>query len=139
MLLAPVDRGAIFLGKAIANFLFIVAMEVVTLPLFVILFNVPLEWFPVTAVHSDGHGRFCGSWNFALGNCRVHPNARGDAAGVVISGPGPAPDCFGKNHPGRGLQDVPFSDYQGWFNLLLAYDLIFATLAFLVFEYIVEE
>jgi heme exporter protein B len=37
------------------------------------------------------------------------------------------------------LQQLPFSDYQGWFNLLLAYDLIFLTVSFLVFEFVVEE
>ncbi len=47
VLLSPVDRGAVFLGKAFSNFLFISVMEAVTLPLFALLNNVGIPWFPL--------------------------------------------------------------------------------------------
>ncbi|MBI3537624.1 MAG: heme exporter protein CcmB, partial [Chloroflexi bacterium] len=47
LLLTPVDRGAIFLGKATSNFIFITVMQAITLPLFAILNNVALSWFPL--------------------------------------------------------------------------------------------
>src|SRR5437763_874345 len=40
---APVSGAALFLGKALANFLLVMAMELVSLPVFCILYNV---WFP---------------------------------------------------------------------------------------------
>jgi heme exporter protein B len=47
VLLSPVDRGAVFLGKATSNFVFITVMEAVTLPLFALLNNVALPWWPL--------------------------------------------------------------------------------------------
>ncbi|HAA74597.1 TPA: hypothetical protein DCE37_05705, partial [Candidatus Latescibacteria bacterium] len=42
MLLAPADRSAIYLGKMLANLLTMLALQVLLLPLFAILLNVPL-------------------------------------------------------------------------------------------------
>ena len=42
LLLAPLDRGTIYLAKTAANFLFMVAAQVVLLPLFVFFFNLPM-------------------------------------------------------------------------------------------------
>ena len=42
LLLTPVDRSAIFFGKALGNALFMLIVEVIVLPLFVVFFNVPL-------------------------------------------------------------------------------------------------
>lgn len=39
MLLAPLDRGAIFLAKATSNFVFLLAVEVVAVPLFWLFFS----------------------------------------------------------------------------------------------------
>ncbi len=41
LLLTPVDRSAIFLGKALGIIVFMFAIEAVILPLFVIFFNLP--------------------------------------------------------------------------------------------------
>ena len=38
LLLAPIDRSAIFLAKAVANILFMLAVEVITVPLFYFFF-----------------------------------------------------------------------------------------------------
>lgn len=43
--MAPADRSALFLGKVGATFLFLMAVEVLLLPLFSALFNFPL-WLP---------------------------------------------------------------------------------------------
>ncbi len=42
LLLAPVDRSAIYFGKALANWLFILAVAVVTLPIYAALYNLDL-------------------------------------------------------------------------------------------------
>jgi heme exporter protein B len=47
LLLCPIDRGLIFLGKLLANLLFMLLVEAITVPLFVSLFDVPL---PLLAV-----------------------------------------------------------------------------------------
>src|SRR5689334_4333361 len=43
LIAAPISGAALFLGKALANFLLVLAVELVSLPVFGILYNV---WFP---------------------------------------------------------------------------------------------
>lgn len=53
MLLAPLDRGAIFLAKATSNFVFLLAVEVVAVPLFWLFFSsyaAPAESAPLMVV-----------------------------------------------------------------------------------------
>ena len=138
MLLAPVDRGAIFLGKAIANFLFILVMEAVTLPLFVVLFNVPLEWFPLVGYILLGTVGFSAIGTL-LSAIAASTRMREVMLPVLLF-PVLVPLLVASVKITQGaLQNLPFSDYQGWFNLLIAYDAIFLTVAYLVFEFVVEE
>jgi heme exporter protein B len=37
------------------------------------------------------------------------------------------------------LQGIPMADIWPWLNLLIVYDIIFTAVAFMVFDYIVEE
>lgn len=138
MLLAPVDRGAMFLGKAIANLLFIVIMEAVTLPLFVILFNVTLDWFPLIGYILLGTVGFAGVGTL-LSAIAASTRMREVMLPVLLF-PVLVPLLVASVKITQGaLQNVPFSDYQGWFTLLAAFDLIFLTVAYLVFEFVVEE
>jgi len=138
MLLAPVDRGAIFLGKAIANFLFILVMEAVTLPLFVILFNVPIEWFPLVGFIVLGTVGFSAVGTL-LSAIAASTRMR-DVMLPVLLFPVLIPLLVASVKITQGaLQNAPFSDYQGWFNLLLAFDLIFLVLAFLTFEFVIQD
>jgi heme exporter protein B len=138
MLLAPVDRGAIFLANATANFIFILLMEAVTLPLFVVLFNVPIEWFPLVGYIILGTIGFS-----AIGTLLSAIAASTRMREVmlpVLMFPVLVPLLVASVKITQGaLQNLPFSDYQGWFNLLLAYDAIFLTVAYLTFEFVVEE
>lgn len=138
MLLAPVDRGAIFLGKAFANFLFILVMEIVTLPLFVILFNVPIQWFPLVLYILMGTIGFSAVGTL-LSAIAASTRMR-DVMLPVLLFPVLVPLLVASVKLTQGaLQELPFSDYQGWFNLLLAYDVIFLVVAYMVFEFVVEE
>src|SRR6476646_11260156 len=42
LLLSPIDREAIFLGKALANLVFVVGIQLVTIPAVALLYNLPL-------------------------------------------------------------------------------------------------
>jgi heme exporter protein B len=37
------------------------------------------------------------------------------------------------------LQGIPMDEIMPWLNLLVVYDVVFTALAFMVFDYIVEE
>lgn len=138
MLLAPVDRGAIFLGKAMANLVFILLMEIVTLPLFVILFNVSLEWFPLVGYVLMGTIGFAGVGTL-LSAIAASTRMR-DVMLPVLLFPILVPLLVASVKLTVGaLQGQAFQDYSGWFNLLMAYDVVFIVVAYLVFEFVVEE
>ena len=52
LLLAPGDRGSIYLGKMLGNFVFLLAVEILSLPFFALFFNLSLGFFllPLLAV-----------------------------------------------------------------------------------------
>ena len=45
LLLAPGDRGSIYLGKMLGNFVFLLAVEILSLPFFALFFNLSLGFF----------------------------------------------------------------------------------------------
>jgi heme exporter protein B len=138
MLLAPVDRGAILIGKALANLLFIVVMEIITLPLFVVLLNVSLPWFPLVFY------LLMGTVGFAVVGTLISAVAAStrmrEVMLPVLLFPVLVPLFMAAVKATSGaMAGQPFSDYSNWFNLLLGYDIIFLVVSFLVFEYVVEE
>jgi heme exporter protein B len=138
MLLAPVDRGAIFLGKACANLVFILVMELVTLPLFVVLFNVSLSWFPLAAYILLGTIGFAAIGTL-LSAIAASTRMREVMLPVLLF-PVLVPLLVASVKITQGsMQDLAPAEYQGWVNLLIAYDVIFIVLAFLTFAFVVEE
>jgi ABC-type transport system involved in cytochrome c biogenesis permease component len=37
------------------------------------------------------------------------------------------------------IDNLPFAEAQQWFSLLVVFDIVFAVLSFLFFDYVVEE
>lgn len=138
LLLTPIDRGALFLGKAASNFLFITVMEAVTLPLLAILNNVPLPWFPLVPYICLGTIGFAAIGTLLSG---VAANTRmSEIMLPIMLFPVSIPLLMASVKLTTGaFQGDPFDDLTSWFTILVTYDIIFTVVAFLVFEYVVEE
>ena len=135
LLLAPVDRGALYLAKVLANLTFIGLVEAASLPAFVALFNVSLDW-PLTILVV-----LLGSLGFAgVGTLLAAMAANSRAREVMLPlllFPLLVPVLIAAvkatgQAVGLGADEHP------WVGLLLAFDAIFLTVSFLVFEYVVE-
>lgn len=50
LMLAPVSRDAIFFGKVLSNFLFMMVVELAVLPVFAVLFNFSMEVFQLLPI-----------------------------------------------------------------------------------------
>lgn len=50
LMLAPVDKSAVFFGKVISNMLFLFLVEVILIPLFLVFYNVNIIGHPLMAV-----------------------------------------------------------------------------------------
>ncbi len=138
VLLSPVDRGAVFLGKAISNFLFITVMEAVTLPLFAVLNNVGIPWFPLIPYIVMGTIGFAAMGT--LLSAVASSTKMREVMLPILLFPVSIPLLMAAVKLTSGaLQARDFADVSNWFNILLVYDVIFLVVAFWVFEYVVEE
>ncbi len=138
VLLSPVDRGAVFLGKAVSNFLFITVMEAITLPLFAILNNVGIPWFPLVPYIVMGTIGFAAMGT--LLSAVASSTKMREVMLPILLFPVSIPLLMASVKLTSGaLQSRDFSDVSSWFSILLVYDVIFVVVAFWVFEYVVEE
>ncbi|HEX6615577.1 MAG TPA: heme exporter protein CcmB [Gemmatimonadales bacterium] len=140
LLLAPVPRGALFLGKLLANLAFVGTVEAVTLPLFVLFFDVDL-WralpgiVGVTALATIGF--------VSVGTIFSAMAVRTRFAELmlpVLLLPFMVPPLIGAVQvTSRLLADRPLSEMLGWLRLLALYDVVFVTLCTMAFSAVVDE
>jgi heme exporter protein B len=140
LLLAPVPRSAVFLGKLVANLAFVGTVEAVALPLFVLFFNVDLgHALPglvgVTALATIGF--------VAVGTIFSAMAVRTRFAELllpVLLLPFMVPPLIGAVQvTARLLADRPLSEMLGWLRLLALYDVVFVTLCTMAFASVVDE
>ncbi len=139
LLLAPVDRSAIYFGKFLGNVLFISVVEVVILPLFIVFFNQPLDIIvPLSGVVVLGTIGFAGVGTL-FSAMVIHTRAR-DVLLPIMLFPVVVPVLLSAVRLTAGILDkLPFEDVQNWLGLLVAFDLIFLAVSYMMFEYVVEE
>jgi len=138
LLLAPVDRSAIFFGKALGNLVFIALVEAVLLPLFSALFNVPLmrpEVLVVTALGTVGYAAV----GTLLAAIAVNTRAREVMLPVLLL-PLAIPALIAAVQATGGLlEGGTLAEVGGWVRLLVVYDLVILAASMLTFGYVVEE
>jgi heme exporter protein B len=139
LMLAPVDRSAIYLGKMLGNVLFIAVVEAVILPIFMVLFNLAGRELPLlVGVMLLGTIGFAGVGTL-FSAMAVHTRAREVLLPVLLF-PVVIPVMLAAVKLTAGILDrLPFADVQNWFSLLVAFDLIFMALSFILFDYVMEE
>lgn len=140
LLLAPLDRGTIFLAKTAANFLFMAAAQLVLLPLFVFFFNLPFA----ATVAAVGPVLLLGMLGFAaVGTLFVAVALRTRAREVMLPLlmlPLAAPLIIAAIQASAALLDgQPFGTVAHWLRLIGAFDVVFLVVGWLGFESVVEE
>ena len=139
LLLAPVDRSAIYLGKMLGNLLFMTVVELTVLPVFVVLFNLPAATLPLLAgvvvlgtIGLSGVGTLFSAM-------AVHTRAREVLLPVLLF-PVIVPVILSSVKLTAGIIDgLPFAEVHNWFSLLVAFDMIFAALSVILFDHVMEE
>ncbi len=138
LLLAPVDRSAIFFGKALGNLVFMIVVEVVLLPLFSALFNVPLLQGGVIIVMALGTVGYAAVGTL-LAAVAVNTRAREVMLPVLLL-PLAVPALIAAVQATGGLvEGGTLAEVGGWIRLLVVYDLIIVAISMLTFGYVVEE
>ena len=139
LLLAPVDRSAIYFGKALSNLAFMVIVEIIVLPVYYILYN-PRNFFNpgffgVILLGSIGYVAV----GTLLSTMAVQTRTR-DVLLPILLFPLVIPVLVSAVQASKGfLSGLPIAEIVPWLNLLVVYDVIFIAAAFMAFDYVVEE
>jgi heme exporter protein B len=138
LLLVPMDRSAIFLGKALGNLAFAGIVEAVLLPLFSVLFDTPLlrpGVLVVTALGTVGYAAV----GTLLAAIAINTRAREVMLPILLL-PLAIPVLIAAVQATSWLvEGGTFAEVGGWVRLLVAYDLIIVAVSVLTFGYVVEE
>ncbi len=138
LLLAPVDRSAIYFGKAISNLAFMLIVEAIVLPAYSILYNTNLFKPGLLLVILLGSLGYTAVGTL-LSAMSVQTRTR-DVMLPILLFPIILPILIAAVRASGGyLQDLPMDQIVPWLNLLIVYDVIFTAIAFMVFDYVVEE
>lgn len=138
LLLAPVDRSAIYFGKMIGNLVFMLSVEAIVLPLYSILYNTNLFKIGFLGVV------FLGSLGYVavgtlLATMAVQTRTR-DVLLPILLFPLVIPVLIASVKTSMGyLQGIEAETIRPWLNLLLVYDTVFIAVAFMMFDFVVEE
>ena len=139
LLLAPVDRSAIYFGKALSNLAFMLIIEVIVLPIYFILYN-PRNFFnpgffAVILLGSIGYVAV----GTLLSTMAVQTRTR-DVLLPILLFPLVIPVLVSAVQASKGfLAGIPVAELMPWLNLLMVYDVIFVAAAFMTFDAVVEE
>lgn len=137
LLLAPVDRGAVYLAKMATNALFMLLVEAISLPVFVALFNVSIDWGPMLLVLVLGTLGFAGVGTL-FSAMATHTRAREVMLPLLLL-PIAIPVVIGTVKATGAAVGPPQLELMPWLQLLVAFDAIFLALSFILFEYVLED
>lgn len=140
ILVAPVNRSAIFWGKWFANLVFVLAVMAIAFPLWVLFFNVE----PTTALFGVLGLAVLGAIGFtAVGTVFSAMTVRTRFAELllpVLMLPFMLPPVFfAAQATLRVLSNRPIEELWGWLRLLALFDVVFLVLATLIFPAVVDE
>jgi heme exporter protein B len=138
LLLAPVDRTAIFFGKVISTLIFMLLVEVIMLPFYGLFYNVNLfnpGLLLVMLLGSIGYVVV----GTLLSSMAVQTRTR-DILLPIILFPIIIPILLSALDASNGyLNHLEFDLIKPALVLLVALDVIFTAVSFMVFDYVVEE
>ncbi len=138
LLLAPVDRSAIYFGKALGNLVFMVIVEAIVLPVYSVLYNTNLFQPGLLLVIILGSIGYVAVGTL-LSSMAVQTRTR-DVLLPILLFPIVIPVLIASVKASTGyLQAFPMNEITPWLNLLVVYDVIFIAVAFMTFDYVVEE
>jgi len=138
LLLAPVDRSAIYFGKVFSNLAFMMIVEVIVLPVYSVLYNTNLFLPGLLMVILLGSVGYTAVGTL-LSAMSVQTRTR-DMLLPILLFPVVLPVLIAAVKASNGyLTGADISEIMPWLNLLIVYDVVFIALAFMTFEFVVEE
>ncbi len=138
MLIAPVDRTAIFFGKLLGNLIFTIVVGLILLPIMTVLYNKSLIMPLVLAIMLLGIIGFS-TVGTLLATMTVQTRARESLLPIVML-PITLPMMLAAVRATTGLlSGSPQDDGITWPQILIVLDVVYLAASFLLFEFVIEE
>jgi heme exporter protein B len=138
LMLCPVDRAAIYWGKLVGSFIFMLAVAVVITPIFLVLFNLPL-FLPRLALIIVLALIGFAAVGTLFSAVAINTRAR-DIMLPILFLPVAVPVIVAAvKATSSVLAGRPWGDMLTWLQIMIAFDIIYLVVATLVFEFVVEE
>jgi len=137
LLLCPVDRSLLYLGKMLSNLTFISLTELVVLPLCFALFSLTfrLLLLPILLLGTIGFSAV----GTIVSAMTVHARAREVMLPILLF-PLLLPALIAAVKLTGGVLDgQPWAEIRKWMELLVGFDVVFLVISYLAFEYVIEE
>ena len=139
LLLAPISRGELYIGKVISNFIFMLIAELIILPLFVIFngFNFDLKFLEVAAIACLGTLAIAGVGTILS---TISSNTRMKEVMLpVLQIPLTVPVIIAGVETTRQVMTEEIQQISSWLYILAGFTIVYLTLSYLLFEFAVEE
>ncbi len=140
LLLIPGDRGNIYLGKLVGNIVFMLAVELLIIPLFALFFNLDLwgalpSLLGVASLGTIGLAAIGTLFSALTANLRAR-----EVLFPLLLFPLVVPVIIGTvTATSIVLSGEPLVEASAWLKLLGAFDTMFLVIAYLTFEFIAEQ
>jgi heme exporter protein B len=140
LLMSPLDRGTLYAAKLVAAFIFMALAEAAAVVLMVLFFNLDfdvrlLRLAPVIALGALGFSALSTLLAAISGRLRA-----GDLLLPLLAVPMFVPALIaGVKASSAALAGADFGAMAQWLKILVAFDVIFLTTGYLLFEHIVAE
>ena len=140
LLAAPVEREAIYLGKAVANFLFVAGVQVVAIPAVALFYNLPLTRVlaplaGIAVLAAIGLVSVGTLFSAMTSNTRL-----AELLLPVLALPFFVPIVLpAAQSTARLLSGRPMAEAMSWLRILIAFDIVFVVACALAFPFTLED
>lgn len=140
LVLSPIDRGALFAGKALANLVLVVVLQAALVPLSALFFDFDLTRVAaplllVVLLHTLGIAEL--GTLFAAVAVRV---GRGEALLATLLFPVASPLMISAvKCTGAVLEGKPLGEVRHWLMVASGFDVLYFLVALVTFEYVLED
>ena len=138
MLLSPIDYTAIFVGKFISTYIFVIIVEITIVPIFYVLYGVPLFsplFLLIILLGSFGY-TLVGT---LLTTIAMRTRAREIMLPILLF-PVSMPIIIAAVQCSNAiLAGAHWGQFSNAFNLIIVYDIIFLGVAIMTFDYLIQE
>ena len=138
LLLAPIDRSALFIGKLLSTLIFVLIVEIIVLPIFSVLYNISLFAPPLLLVLLLGTLGYTVVGTL-LAAMSAHTRAREVMLPIMLF-PVAVPVVIASVQASAGiLAGNQWGQVAAPLNLVIVYDIILFAIAIMTFDYLIDE